>query len=69
MVMWMRSRGGFYFKGGPAEAAEKRMMSIPGWIGGVAGRRTLSWRDRAHVLRIAGRTARIGLRGSESRRV
>lgn len=68
MVQWMK-RYGRQLSGQPLEAAEARATTIPGWIGGVAGRRTLSWRDRAHVLRIAGRAARIGLRGSESRRV
>jgi Patatin-like phospholipase len=67
MVTWMR--GCDAFEGAALEEAEARAATIPGWIGGVAGRRTLSWRDRAHVLRIAGRAARIGLRGSDTRRV
>src|SRR5918999_261858 len=65
MLKWMRSRGGHYFAERPVTAAEERATRIPGWVGGVAGRRSLSWRDRAHVLRIAGRAARIGLRGSK----
>lgn len=68
MVKWMRDDSP-RFAGAPLDAAETRLATIPGWIGGVAGRRSLSWRDRAHVLRIAGRAARIGLRSSESRRV
>ena len=68
MVKWMRDDSP-KFAGAPLDAAETRLATIPGWIGGVAGRRSLSWRDRAHVLRIAGRAARIGLRSSESRRV
>jgi Patatin-like phospholipase len=68
MVQWMRGYRR-QLAGAPLKAAEQRAATIPGWIGGIAGRRSLSWRDRAQVLRIAGRAARIGLRGSESRRV
>ena len=69
MVGWMRSRPDKVFKGAPLQAAEARVTDIPGWVGGLAGKRRLSWRDRAEVARIAGRAARIGLRGGPARRV
>jgi predicted acylesterase/phospholipase RssA len=69
MVEWMRTRAATEFGAGVA-AAEDRAAKLPGWIGGVRGRRRLSWRARADVVRIAGRAARIGLRGGgPSRRV
>jgi predicted acylesterase/phospholipase RssA len=69
MLTWMESRGGPYFDGAPLEAAQRRAADIPGWIGGIAGRRRLSWRDRADVARVVGRAARIGLRGNSRPRV
>jgi hypothetical protein len=69
MVSWMSSHGGAYFDGVPLETAQARVTQIPGWIGGIAGRRRLSWRDRADVARVVGRAARIGLRGNSRPRV
>jgi predicted acylesterase/phospholipase RssA len=69
MLTWMESRGAPYFDGAPLEAAQRRAADIPGWIGGIAGRRRLSWRDRADVARVVGRAARIGLRGNSRPRV
>ena len=49
--------------------AQQKATEIPGWIGGIAGRRRLSWRDRADLARVVGRAARIGLRGNSRTRV
>jgi hypothetical protein len=69
MLNWMQSRPDDFFDGAPLTAAEDRATTIPGWIGGVAGKRRLAWRDRADVARIAGRAARIALRRGPARRV
>ena len=69
MLTWMRDRGGTYFEGEPLEAVQRKATEIPGWIGGIAGRRRLSWRDQADVARVVGRAARIGLRGNSRPRV
>jgi predicted acylesterase/phospholipase RssA len=66
---WMDSCGGPPFQGEPLKEVARKATEIPGWIGGIAGRRRLSWRDRADVARVVGRAARIGLRGNSRPRV